>query len=208
LLASDVFRGDAIVPQAGWYAAPEEQGMLRWWNGAHWTDHRQLMPSREPDASDVVTPAIRSIGGPLRGMLAAALVAAVGLIFIAFMSQQNPVAAGEVQVSGVVTSLGWQQAPGASSPGQRDCYPIATYALGGVNYSAHSSVGNSVCPVRVGQKVPVVYSAADPGQSGRLDLANSAPTSLWAIPALGVLGFIASLWIFIRRQVARSRKRP
>jgi hypothetical protein len=35
------FRGEKMAGQAGWYRAPGEDGMLRYWNGSAWTDHRQ-----------------------------------------------------------------------------------------------------------------------------------------------------------------------
>jgi Protein of unknown function (DUF2510)/Protein of unknown function (DUF3592) len=39
-----------MAGQAGWYRAPGEEGLLRYWNGTTWTDHRQ------PDPSFVVVP--------------------------------------------------------------------------------------------------------------------------------------------------------
>ena len=39
-----------MAGQAGWYRAPGEEGLLRYWNGTIWTDHRQ------PDPAAVVTP--------------------------------------------------------------------------------------------------------------------------------------------------------
>jgi hypothetical protein len=44
------FRGEEMAGQAGWYRAPGEEGLLRYWNGTIWTDHRQ------PDPAAVVTP--------------------------------------------------------------------------------------------------------------------------------------------------------
>jgi hypothetical protein len=35
------FRGEKMAGQAGWYRAPGEDGILRYWNGSAWTDHRQ-----------------------------------------------------------------------------------------------------------------------------------------------------------------------
>ena len=34
-----------MAGQAGWYKAPGEDGMLRYWNGTSWTDHRQPVPA-------------------------------------------------------------------------------------------------------------------------------------------------------------------
>jgi Protein of unknown function (DUF2510) len=39
-----------MAGQAGWYRAPGEEGLLRYWNGTIWTDHRQ------PDPAAVVSP--------------------------------------------------------------------------------------------------------------------------------------------------------
>ena len=223
------FRGDSIVPQAGWYLAPEEQGVLRWWDGAGWTADRQPVPESvpvpvpvpvsvpeppapaapaaptapaEPAASTALAaPSPRSIVAPAAGMVVALLVVIIGFAVIAFMSQQNPIPAGEVQGSGVVTNQGWQLMPGSKDGvGQRECYPIASFSVSGTSYLAHSSIGSAGCPVEVGQAVPVVYLAASPGESGRVAIANSAPIYLWGIPVVGLLGFIASLVVFLRRR--------
>jgi hypothetical protein len=42
------FRGEKMAGQAGWYRAPGEAGMLRYWNGTMWTDHRQPDPAAAP----------------------------------------------------------------------------------------------------------------------------------------------------------------
>jgi hypothetical protein len=36
------------VIAAGWYQDPEDQTMVRWWDGAGWTDHRQAHPDHQP----------------------------------------------------------------------------------------------------------------------------------------------------------------
>ena len=38
-----------MAGQAGWYHAPGEEGLLRYWNGLAWTEHRQPVPVAEPD---------------------------------------------------------------------------------------------------------------------------------------------------------------
>ena len=42
--------GDMMAGQAGWYNAPGEAGLLRYWNGSAWTEHRQPVPDAVPDA--------------------------------------------------------------------------------------------------------------------------------------------------------------
>jgi len=37
-----------VATEAGWYNAPEEPGMLRYWSGDNWTDHRQPVPPVGP----------------------------------------------------------------------------------------------------------------------------------------------------------------
>ena len=37
-----------MAGQAGWYRSPGEEGMLRYWNGTIWTDHRQPDPAAAP----------------------------------------------------------------------------------------------------------------------------------------------------------------
>jgi hypothetical protein len=39
------FPGEKMAGQAGWYRAPGEEGILRYWNGTAWTDHRQPAPA-------------------------------------------------------------------------------------------------------------------------------------------------------------------
>jgi hypothetical protein len=39
-----------MAGQAGWYRAPGEEGLLRYWNGTAWTPHRQPMPDATPPA--------------------------------------------------------------------------------------------------------------------------------------------------------------
>jgi hypothetical protein len=47
-----------MAAQAGWYESPGEPGMLRYWNGEAWTDHRQPKPaSAPPVAVPVLEPA-------------------------------------------------------------------------------------------------------------------------------------------------------
>jgi hypothetical protein len=41
-------RGEEMAGQAGWYRSPSEDGMLRYWNGTAWTDHRQPVPALVP----------------------------------------------------------------------------------------------------------------------------------------------------------------
>jgi hypothetical protein len=49
-------RGEEMAGQAGWYRAPGEEGILRYWNGTSWTDHRQPAPVAlvAPEAQPVV----------------------------------------------------------------------------------------------------------------------------------------------------------
>lgn len=37
------------TPPAGWYQDPRDGGMLRYWDGARWTEHTSVMPARPPD---------------------------------------------------------------------------------------------------------------------------------------------------------------
>jgi Protein of unknown function (DUF2510) len=44
-----------VTAAAGWYTDPEQQGQLRWWNGAAWTEHRS--PALTPPQVAVVAAA-------------------------------------------------------------------------------------------------------------------------------------------------------
>jgi hypothetical protein len=45
-----------MAGQAGWYRAPGEDGLLRYWNGSAWTEHRQPAPVAVPVAAPVIVP--------------------------------------------------------------------------------------------------------------------------------------------------------
>ena len=36
-------------PQEGWYESPENEGMLRWWDGSKWTDNEKPNPKANPE---------------------------------------------------------------------------------------------------------------------------------------------------------------
>lgn len=46
----------AGTAQAGWYIDPQDQGSLRWWDGAQWTHHTQLVPPPPPPPAPVAEP--------------------------------------------------------------------------------------------------------------------------------------------------------
>lgn len=48
------------LPAPGWYPDPEADGMIRWWDGAQWTDHR-----RPDGAAAQGQPTAPGTGGPL-----------------------------------------------------------------------------------------------------------------------------------------------
>jgi hypothetical protein len=52
------FPGEEMAGQAGWYRAPGEDGMLRYWNGAIWTDHRQQAPAGTSTSAKASTPVV------------------------------------------------------------------------------------------------------------------------------------------------------
>jgi hypothetical protein len=54
------FLGEEMAGQAGWYRAPGEAGVLRYWNGTIWTDHRQPAPAAKPESVEahVSTPVV------------------------------------------------------------------------------------------------------------------------------------------------------
>jgi hypothetical protein len=57
-----------MAGQAGWYRAPGEEGLLRYWNGTAWTTHRQPMPDAPPStqatAATVAEPAAEPAVAP------------------------------------------------------------------------------------------------------------------------------------------------
>ena len=54
--------GDIVAGQAGWYNAPGEAGLLRYWDGSVWTGHRQPIPAPQPPVPVVEpTPVVESV---------------------------------------------------------------------------------------------------------------------------------------------------
>jgi hypothetical protein len=45
------------TPTAGWYPAPGESGMMRYWSDAGWTEHRQPLPPTQPEPTSIHLPA-------------------------------------------------------------------------------------------------------------------------------------------------------
>ena len=50
-----------MATQAGWYNAPGEPGLLRYWSGEAWTEHRQPVPASVPV---VEAPALVAVASP------------------------------------------------------------------------------------------------------------------------------------------------
>ena len=280
------------MAQAGWYSAPGEAGMLRYFNGERWTDHRQPAPEPEPapfaaqataatearasfadlpelrqtssslvtsaismdeyekqfeqlaraqfalepatsfaplgvqsepeapqqptfdaewltapppsmelelfiggmhdaqpdrdetaDSSAVSVPRRRGFRGVVTGMILSVVFIAVGIGLIAYTGQQVSVGVGEAATTGVVTDLGVIGSSAGST-----CAPVATFAAGG-SFVTRAAAAVSPCPLSLGQSVNVVYSKADPGTTGRIQIPDSVLIWLWAIPIVGILAF-------------------
>jgi DNA polymerase III subunit epsilon len=56
--------------QAGWYADPQDQSQLRWWDGAQWTNHTQPMPPVLPPMTTPPSPPPRLLTSSPREALA------------------------------------------------------------------------------------------------------------------------------------------
>jgi hypothetical protein len=54
-----------MVP-AGWHPDPQSPGILRYWDGYQWTEHRQPLP--RPQATAIVYNDVRVSGGSLVGL--------------------------------------------------------------------------------------------------------------------------------------------
>lgn len=44
-------------PAPGWYAAPNREGFIQWWDGAAWTDNVQATPPTAPTSEAIAAPA-------------------------------------------------------------------------------------------------------------------------------------------------------
>lgn len=280
------------MAQAGWYSAPGEAGMLRYFNGERWTDHRQPAPEAEstppavnatvgmearaplaalpesrPSSPSVMTFAIsmdeyekqfeqleraqfalepatsfaplgvqeepealqeptfdaewltapppsmelelfiggmretqtgrdetadisaasvprrRGFRGVVTGMVLSVVFIAAGVGLIVYTNQEVSVGVGEAATTGVVTDLG---VIGGSSGST--CAPVATFAAG-ASFVTRAAAAVSPCPLSLGQSVNVVYSKADPGATGHIQIPDSILIWLWAIPIVGILAF-------------------
>lgn len=94
-------------PSAGWYDDPESPGMLRYWDGTAWTDHRSPAPGSAPAASaasggQAAGPPVVAAGGELQTWMWQSIVVTVlccmpfGIVGIVMASQaQTALAAGD-----------------------------------------------------------------------------------------------------------------
>ncbi|WP_024285899.1 DUF2510 domain-containing protein [Cellulomonas sp. KRMCY2] len=197
-----------MSPQAGWYAAPGEPGMTRFWDGQRWTEYRQSLPSTGPPGTPALellsklTTAQQYLGSePVRATGIAVRMIVVGvavLLFSAFITRtmhwdDGRVGAGEVTVQGTVVA----QNRHLSAKGLWRCAPDVAYEVDGSSYVAGSSGSSSDCPA-VGDSARVVYPATDPA-AGRV--APSSTTTLLAavLPAAGILSLVGGIGTFVWR---------
>jgi Protein of unknown function (DUF2510) len=228
------FRGEEMAGQAGWYRAPGEAGLLRYWNGTSWTDHRQpvlpnpVLPEYEPEpifaptphpqfgttalaqAPTVITPvAPMAVDSSHHRRRAPGPVHGMGLgvaiIVIGLVVIALMSAFGSVG-TGELKASGIVTSLGATS--DNACTPIARFAVEGRSYTANSATGISPCPVGLGQTVDIVYSATDPAADARIDIGTGITQFLWLLPVLGALVFLGSLWAFHRRRIVGLQKGP
>jgi hypothetical protein len=121
--------------------------------------------------------------GVVAGMILSLVFIALGVGLIVYTGQQVSIGVGEAATTGVVTDLGVIGSATGST-----CSPLATFAAGG-SFVTQASPAVSPCPLSLGQSVNVVYSMADPGTTGHIQIPDSVLIWLWAIPIVGILAF-------------------
>jgi hypothetical protein len=179
------FQAEPEVPQestvnADWLATVTPSTELELFiGGLH--DERPRGEAADDSARSV--PRRRGFRGVVTGMILSVVFIALGIGLIVFTSQQVSVGVGEAAATGVVTDLG---VIGGSSGST--CAPVATFAAGG-SFVTKAAAAVSPCPLSLGQSVSVVYSKADPGATGRIQIPDSVLIWLWAIPIVGILAF-------------------
>ena len=142
----------------------------------------------------------KGMSGGARGILIGILVILIGAGAIAYLTFQTSAAAGQAIANGIVTDLGVSTSAGAST-----CAPVAEFAVGGHSYTASTSVPVTSCPIQLGQSVSVIYDAAAPTTSGRIQIPSPFGLLVWLIPLTGLVIVIASLIAFMR---SRSKAAP
>jgi uncharacterized protein (AIM24 family) len=53
-----------VIVEANWYQDPDDQAMLRWWDGSAWTEHRQPHPGADQGGAPDATPVAEPQGAP------------------------------------------------------------------------------------------------------------------------------------------------
>lgn len=107
-------------PEPGWYADPAGEQVLRWWDGARWTDHTR---------DDPAAPTAKGAGRPTVVVAAAAAVALLVLGAVVFFlvrgggDGRDVAADQELAETAALASAdlpdGWSPAPGPAGPAGR-----------------------------------------------------------------------------------------
>jgi hypothetical protein len=154
--------------------------------------HREpLAIGPQAPTAGVLPPSRPRVVSAARGMAIAVLLILVGIGAVAFFSTQSLAGPGELETTGIVTSLG--------STTDNSCTPIARFAAEGKSLTADANTAVTPCPVGLGQDVNVIYSAANPASSARIQLGSPLTQYLWVVPVLGFLFFLSALTTFVVR---------
>ncbi len=211
------------MPPAGWYPSPGEPGLLRWWDGASWAEHRQnatVAPANVAEGEPAV-PAERAAKSQprkrsRRRLIVAIAALAVGVawlvalpILLGTFSSPQP-AAGERAAAGTVVSVTWSEGTatynsdgtlrkGSSGPA---CAAVVEAKVAGQKYQKQETAFQSPCAVKVGDSRAVFYDPENAAAS--MHVAPGHPRGLMqtVVPAAGVLPLIAGGILLVRGRKA------
>ena len=149
----------------------------------------------------------------LLGVLIAAYLLAMGLLFASFSARNATFVHGAATTTGTVVELVPRAAAGSTrepSPTVRTMptAPTVRYTVAGHTYTYTAAHGRYRQRLRVGDQVPVRYLPADPGQA-RLEGEGRVLIPLLAIAfALAALGVVVLLALTRRAGRASTRRGP
>jgi hypothetical protein len=155
---------------------------------------RVASAAREAQDNARMQPKSTALKGAVKGMVVGLVMIALGVALVLFFSAQSRVGPGEATTQGSVVD---------HSGIGNSCVPVVGFQVGGQSYRALEGSGGNCGSDIIGEPVDVIYSVANPSQTGRYDFGSPVESFDVVLPLLGVVVFLSGLVTFIRRLFRR-----